>query len=220
MHVKLAYAESVAAAVAMLAACSKKSDDGAGREAAASAAPLASDVRAVRIGHAAPLTGSIAHPGKDNENGAGLAIDEINTHGLTIDGRPVRLERVAANDAQQGSALANHALHALRAKRFTVADDATAYGQGLADEFANTVEATGGQIHAVFTYDEVYVSVDAMKRANSTDTSKGLAAMPSTDCRGVIGHIAFAPNGDPKERAMTLYDFKEAKNTVLDVVTM
>ena len=32
----------------------------------------------VKIGHAAPLTGGIAHLGKDNENGARLAIDEAN----------------------------------------------------------------------------------------------------------------------------------------------
>ncbi len=45
--------------------------------------------------------------------------------------------RVAANDTQLGSALARHATQELRAKRIAIIDDRTAYGQGLADEFAN-----------------------------------------------------------------------------------
>ena len=37
----------------------------------------------VKIGHVAPLTGGISHLGKDNENGARLAVEEINAKGLT-----------------------------------------------------------------------------------------------------------------------------------------
>ena len=32
----------------------------------------------VKIGHVGPTSGSIAHLGKDNENGARMAIDELN----------------------------------------------------------------------------------------------------------------------------------------------
>src|ERR1700758_5692014 len=53
----------------------------------------------VKIGHVAPLTGGIAHLGKDNENGARLAVDEINTQGLTIDGHKIQLELDAQDDA-------------------------------------------------------------------------------------------------------------------------
>jgi branched-chain amino acid transport system substrate-binding protein len=76
------------------------------------------------------------------------------------------------------------------------------------------------QIYAPFTYDAVYVIVDAMKRANSIEAPKVLAAMPSTDYNGVIGHIAFDDKGDLKEGAITLYDFKDGKKDVLDVVKM
>ncbi|MDR5671218.1 branched-chain amino acid ABC transporter substrate-binding protein, partial [Burkholderia cenocepacia] len=38
----------------------------------------ASADQVVKIGHVAPLTGGIAHLGKDNENGARLAVEEIN----------------------------------------------------------------------------------------------------------------------------------------------
>lgn len=44
------------------------------------------------------------------------------------------------------------------------------------------------QIYAPFTYDAVYIIVDAMKRANSTDSAKIVAAMPKTiKAKGVIG---------------------------------
>ena len=45
----------------------------------------------VKIGHVAPLTGGSAHQGKDNENGARLAIEEINKKGLVIGGQKVTL---------------------------------------------------------------------------------------------------------------------------------
>lgn len=399
MRVRFAYAVSIAAAVAMLTACGKKQDGevGAGASAATVAAAPASEATVVKIGHAAPLTGPIAHLGKDNENGARLAIDEINTQGLTIDGHKIQLEldaqddaadpktgtavaekfvddhvvavighlnsgvsipaskiysdagileispsstnpgytqqgfkttyRVVATDAQQGPALANYATKVLNAKRIAIVDDSSVYGKGLADEFAKTVQASGAkivarettndratefqavlrkikrvqpdvimfggmdatggpftkqaaalgirakilggdgvctdkvgelagtavqnlvcseaglalskmdrgadfekkyvdrfhtpvQIYAPFTYDAVYVIVDAMKRANSIEAPKVLAAMPSTDYNGVIGHIAFDDKGDLKEGAITLYDFKDGKKAVLDVVKM
>ncbi|NPT60516.1 branched-chain amino acid ABC transporter substrate-binding protein [Paraburkholderia elongata] len=398
MRVKFAYAVSIVTAVAMLTACGKKqeSEAGAGASAATAAAP-ASEAIVVKIGHAAPLTGPIAHLGKDNENGARLAVDEINTQGLTIDGHKIQLQldaqddaadpktgtavaerlvedhvvavvghlnsgvsipaskiysdagiveispsstnpgytqqgfkttyRVVATDAQQGPALANYATKVLGAKRIAIVDDSTVYGKGLADEFAKTVQASGAkivarevtndratefqavlrkiksvqpdvimfggmdatggpftkqaaalgirakilggdgvctdkvgelagtavqnlvcseaglalskmdkgadfekkyvdrfhtpvQIYAPFTYDAVYVIVDAMKRANSIEAPKVLAAMPSTDYNGVIGHIAFDDKGDLKEGAITLFDFKNGKKAVLDVVKM
>ncbi|WP_144111897.1 branched-chain amino acid ABC transporter substrate-binding protein [Paraburkholderia sp. BCC1886] len=399
MRVKFAYAVSIAAVVVVSTACGKKPDGeaGAGASAATVAAAPASEAVVVKIGHAAPLTGGIAHLGKDNENGARLAVEEIDKQGLTIDGQKIQLEldaqddagdpktgtavaqklvddhvvavvghlnsgvsipasklysdasivqispsstnpaytqqgfrttyRVVATDAQQGPALANYATQALSARRIAIVDDATAYGKGLADEFAKTVQAngakivareatndratdfrailtkiksvqpdvimfggmdaTGGpftkqaaalgirakilggdgvctdkvgelagtavqnlvcseaglalskmdrgadfekkyvdrfhtpvQIYAPFTYDAVYVIVDAMKRANSIEAPKVLAAMPSTDYNGVIGHIAFDDKGDLKESAITLYDFKDGKKSVLDVVKM
>ena len=53
----------------------------------------------VKIGHVAPLTGGIAHLGKDNENGARLAVEEINAKGLVIGGQKVTLELDAQDDA-------------------------------------------------------------------------------------------------------------------------
>ena len=84
---------AIAAAVA-LAACGKK------EEPAKKEAPKAAPAPAVvKIGHVAPLTGGIAHLGKDNENGARMAVDEINAAGgVDAGGTKVKLELVAEDD--------------------------------------------------------------------------------------------------------------------------
>lgn len=375
-------------AALLLAACGKGGEKTA-------AAPA--DGIEVKIGHVAPLTGPIAHLGKDNENGARLALEEINKAGLTIDGKKVVLTlvpeddaedpktatqvaqklvdakvagvvghlnsgtsipasriysdagitqispsatnpdytkqgfkttyRLVATDAQQGPALANYVVNNLKAKTVAIIDDSTQYGKGLADEFEKTVkaagmkvvtreasnnkatdfkailtkikgskpdvimyggmDATGGpltkqaaelgikakvvggdgmcteklaelageavvnvtcseagmalskmaqgadfqkrykerfnsdvQIYAPFTYDAVYVLVDSMKRANSTDPAKILAVMPDTKMQGLVGNIAFDNKGDMQKGVITLYDFKDKKKTVLEVIEM
>ncbi len=357
----------------------------------------ASADQVVKIGHVGPLTGGSAHLGKDNENGARLAVEEINAKGLTIGGQKITLVldaqddaadprqatqvaqklvddkvvavighlnsgasipaskiysdagivqispsstnpsytqqnfkttyRVVATDAQQGPALANFAAKNLNVKTVAVVDDSTAYGQGLANEFEKTakslglkvvshdatndkavdfrailtkikgenpdaimyggMDATGGPFakqakqlglrakvlagdgvcteslaqlagtasenivcsqagmalermdggaafsakyqkrfgHAIefdapFTYDAVYIVVDAMKRANSTDHAKILAEIPSTDYKGVIGETVFDSKGDLKHGVISLYNYKAGKKTLLDVVKM
>lgn len=63
----------------------------------------------IKIGHVAPLSGAIAHLGKDNENGARLAIEDLNAKGLSIGGKKVKFELVAEDDAsdpKQGTAAA------------------------------------------------------------------------------------------------------------------
>ena len=52
----------------------------------------------VKIGHAGPLTGSIAHLGKDNENGVRMAIDEANAAGFQIGANKVKLELLSEDD--------------------------------------------------------------------------------------------------------------------------
>jgi len=400
MQITFAKILPIAAAVALVSACGKKEEKPAepAASAPAAAAPAAGGGEVVvKIGHVAPLTGGIAHLGKDNENGARLAVEEVNQKGLEIGGKKIKLElvgeddaadpktgtavaqklvdekvvavvghlnsgtsipaskiysdagivqispsatnpdytkqgfkttyRVVATDAQQGPALANYAAKTLHAKSVAIVDDATAYGKGLADEFEKTakadgvnvvareatndkatdfkailtkikgkkpdvimyggMDATGGpfakqakelgipakivggdgvctdkvaelagdavsniicseaglalskmeqgaefqkkyearfnapvQIYAPFTYDAVMVIIDAMKRANSTDPAAILAAMPKTNYKGLIGNIAFDEKGDMKEGTITLYDYKDKKKSVLDIVKM
>jgi branched-chain amino acid transport system substrate-binding protein len=63
----------------------------------------------VKIGHVGPISGAIAHLGKDNENGARMAIDELNAKGVTIGGKKVKFELVAEDDGadpKQGTSVA------------------------------------------------------------------------------------------------------------------
>lgn len=53
----------------------------------------------IKIGHAAPLSGPIAHLGKDNENGARMAIEELNSKGISIAGKKVVFKLVTEDDA-------------------------------------------------------------------------------------------------------------------------
>ena len=100
MHMKLQLAV-VAAAVALVA-CGKK-------EEAAAPAPTTPSVAVVKIGHVGPTSGPNAHLGKDNENGARMAIDELNAAGVKIGDKAVKLELLAEDDAsdpKQGTAAA------------------------------------------------------------------------------------------------------------------
>lgn len=56
--------------------------------------------------------------------------------------------RVMANDEQQGRVLGQFAVNQLKAKTVAVIDDATAYGQGLADEFEKAAKAAGAKVLA------------------------------------------------------------------------
>jgi branched-chain amino acid transport system substrate-binding protein len=63
----------------------------------------------VKIGHVGPVSGAQAHYGKDNENGARMAVEDLNAKGVTIGGKKVKLELVAEDDAadpKQGTAAA------------------------------------------------------------------------------------------------------------------
>ena len=76
--------------------------------AAAAGVALAQDM-VVKIGHVAPISGAQAAYGKDNENGARMAIEDLNAAGVTIGGKKVKFELVAEDDAadpKQGAAVA------------------------------------------------------------------------------------------------------------------
>jgi len=169
----------------------------------------------IAIGSVAPLTGGIAHLGKDNENGARLAVEEANAAGIRIDGKEAVFElvaqddqadpkvgttvaqklvdakvagvvghlnsgvtipasaiynganppipmvtgsatnpklteqgfrnvfRVVGRDDQQGPAIASYLAANAKPKLAAVIDDATAYGEGLANEVEKTLKAAG-----------------------------------------------------------------------------
>ena len=172
----------------------------------------------IKIGHVGPLTGGIAHLGKDNENGARLAIDEANAAKIKIDGKDAKFVLVAeddqadpkvgttvaqklvdakvngvvghlnsgvtkpaslvydkagipmisgsatdvevterglktvfrtvARDDQQGPAVANYLAATRKPKLVAVIDDATAYGEGLANEVEKSLKGASVKVLA------------------------------------------------------------------------
>jgi branched-chain amino acid transport system substrate-binding protein len=358
-------------------------------------AAFAQDVQVVKIGHVGPVSGAQAHYGKDNENGARMAVDDLNSQNLVIGGKKIKFElqaeddaadpkqgtaaaqklcdakvagvvghlnsgttipaakvyndcgiphvtpsatnpnltkpgykttyRIISNDNALGAGLALYAADNLKLKRIAVIDDRTAYGQGVADVFkkiaatkgitivdeqfttdkatdfmailtaiksknpdgvffggmdpqggpmlrqmeqlgltsvkyfggdgictselaklssgAKTLEnvicAEGGaslakmpggeawkkrydakypgqfQIYSPYSYDATFVLVDAMKRANSVDPTVYTPKLLETNFQGVTAKIAFEPNGELKNPAMTLYTYKDGKRVPL-----
>jgi branched-chain amino acid transport system substrate-binding protein len=79
----------LAAAILALAAAS------CGRDAGPQEATAA---QVVTLGHAGPLTGSIAHQGKDDENGVALAIEQANARKPVIGGRRVTFRMQSEDD--------------------------------------------------------------------------------------------------------------------------
>lgn len=356
----------------------------------------AQDVQVIRIGHVGPVSGPQAHYGKDNENGARMAIDELNTQNIVIRGKKIKWElqaeddaadpkqgtaaaqklcdakvagvvghlnsgttipaskvyndcgiphvtgsstnpqlmkpgyktsfRIIANDNALGTGLAMYAAEALKLKKVAIIDDRTAYGQGVAAVFKrtaaakgiqvvdeqfttdkatdfmailtsikakapdaiffggmdpqggpmlrqmeqlglgevkyfggdgictaelarlsggakslnNVVCAEGGsslakmpggeawkkrydakypgqfQIYSPYTYDATMLLADAMKRAGSWDPKVYIPELLKSDYKGVTANIAFEPNGELKNPAMTLYVYKDGKRTPLN----
>jgi branched-chain amino acid transport system substrate-binding protein len=70
---------------------------------------LAMSQSVVTIAHVGPTSGAIAHLGKDNENGAIMAVEELNAAGVTIGGKKVTLKLMTEDDGadpKQGTAVA------------------------------------------------------------------------------------------------------------------
>ncbi len=65
----------------------------------AASTAVAQDVQTVKIAHAGPVSGGIAHIGKDTENGVRLAVDDLNAQALVIGGKKIKFELAAEDDA-------------------------------------------------------------------------------------------------------------------------
>ncbi|KVW76821.1 amino acid-binding protein [Burkholderia sp. ZZQ-2] len=225
MHVKLAYAVSVAAPVAMLAGCSKKSDGGAGREAAVFAAPPASGVRVAGTVRAAPFACRIAQLGKDKENGARLAIEEINALGL-------------ANGQAAGTQVA---MQQAAGRGVTATVRADRRRPAMVPGAAGSVPMSPAPFHFDSTKQRVAASNGVAARglirtmdsdAALTNVGRGVRGAsrggatrnPICPDAGLASHRTGkgtdAGQPDDGRLGMLPYDFKEATNTVLDVVTI
>jgi branched-chain amino acid transport system substrate-binding protein len=231
--------------------------------------------------------------------------------------------RLSATDAQQGPALANYVTKKFKPNKVAIVDDATAYGQGLADQFEKAIKALGVDVvsrdatndkavdfrailtkikgenpdiimfggadagagpftkqakqlglratilggdgicteklaelagdavdnvicseagaplekmpggkafqarylkrfdqpiqgYAPYDYDAVYVVVDAMKRADSTDKARILAAMPTSSYEGVTGKFSFDSKGDLAHGSISMFTYVAGKKHFLE----
>ena len=214
----------------------------------------------VKIGHVGPVSGPQAHYGKDNENGARMAVEELNAKGVVIGGKKVKIElmaeddaadpkqgaavasklcdakvagvvghlnsgttmpaskvyndcgiphitpsstlpkitqqgfkttfRILANDNALGAGLALYAADALKLKKIAVIDDRTAYGLGVAEVFTKIAKQKGIEI-----VDSQYTNDKA------TDFSAILTAIKSKKPDGIF-FGGMDPQGGPMLRQM------------------
>ncbi|HIE4191962.1 MULTISPECIES: amino acid-binding protein [Burkholderia] len=214
MHVKLAYAVSVAAPVAMLAGCSKKSDDGAGRDAAVIAASSASGVRVAGAGRAAPSARRIAQLGRDKENGAGLTIEDINALGLTT-GRAAGMQtasrQAAGRRMPDDRGVAGSVPKPLSPLQF----DSTKQRTAATDRVVTRSLVRTMDSDAVLTK----VGRDC-RNALPGDAARNPIRPGALLARRRTGQGTDAGKPDDGRLGMLPHDFKEATNTVLDVVTI
>src|SRR5438552_9973058 len=97
----------VAAALVTAYGCGKEEPKKV--EASATTAAPATPEAVVKIGHVGPTTGPQAHLGKDNENGARMAIDDANAKNIVIDGKKIKFQLIAEDDQadpKQGTTVA------------------------------------------------------------------------------------------------------------------
>lgn len=72
------------------------------------------------------------------------------------------------------------------------------------------------QVYSPYTYDATMLLVDAMERAKSADPKVYNAELRKSNFKGVTTTIAFEPNGELKNPAITLYVYKDGKKTALN----
>src|SRR5438876_8743031 len=84
----------ISAALVTVYGCGKEEP----KKAAEAPKAPAEDTVTVKIGHAGPLTGGIAHLGKDDENGVHLAVDEATAKKMKIGGKTVKFEMMSEDD--------------------------------------------------------------------------------------------------------------------------
>ncbi|KVD38456.1 amino acid-binding protein [Burkholderia sp. MSMB1459WGS] len=214
MHVKLAYAVSVAAPVAILAGCSKKSDDGAGREAAGFAAPSASGGRVAGSGRAAPSARRLAQLGRDKEYGARLTIEEINALGPTSGpaaGMQAASRQAAGRRMPDDRGVARSVPRPLSPLRF---DSTKRHAAATARVGARSLVRT-------MDSDAVLTEVGRdCRNALPGDAARNPLRPGAMFAWHRTGQGTDAGQPDDGRLGMLPHDFKEATNTVLDVVTI
>jgi branched-chain amino acid transport system substrate-binding protein len=90
-----------------------------------------------------PYNSGVAIPASRVYNDAGILMSTVGTNPKITQSRYPHVFRIVASDNQVGGSMASYAAKELKIKTVGVIDDRTAFGQGIAEEFARQARAAG-----------------------------------------------------------------------------
>jgi branched-chain amino acid transport system substrate-binding protein len=137
-----------------------------------------------------PYNSGVAIPASRVYNDAGILMSTVGTSPKITQSRYPNVFRIVASDTQVGASMASYAAKELKIKTVGVIDDRTAFGQGIADEFARQARASGLAVAGrQFTTDKAsdFASILTAFRAQKVDA---------------IFYGGYAPQGAPMARQM------------------
>jgi ABC-type branched-subunit amino acid transport system substrate-binding protein len=137
-----------------------------------------------------PYNSGVAIPASRVYNEAGILMSTVGTNPKITQSRYPNVFRIVASDNQVGGSMATYAAKELKIKTVGVIDDRTAFGQGIADEFAKQARAAGLNVAGrEFTNDKAsdFASILTAFRAKKVDA---------------IFFGGYAPQGAPMARQM------------------
>jgi branched-chain amino acid transport system substrate-binding protein len=77
---------------------------------------------------------------------------------------------------------------------------------------------TDVQVYSPYSYDAVYVIVEAMKKAGKADRAAITTALRDTNYDGLTGKVAFDAKGDIKDGAISMFEVKDGKLAYVSTV--
>ena len=137
-----------------------------------------------------PYNSGVAIPASRVYNDAGILMSTVGTSPKITQARYPNVFRIVASDAQVGASMASYAARELKIKTVGVIDDRTAFGQGIADEFAKQARASG---------------VTVVGREFTNDKASDFSAILTAFRAKKVDAIFFggyAPQGAPMARQM------------------
>ena len=90
-----------------------------------------------------PYCSGVTIPASRVYDNGGTMVSTVGTNPKITQGGYKNLFRIVASDEKAGSNMAGYAANVLKVKKVGVIDDRTAFGQGLADEFAKEAQKLG-----------------------------------------------------------------------------
>jgi len=137
-----------------------------------------------------PYNSGVAIPASRVYNDAGILMSTVGTNPKITQSRYPHVFRIVASDNQVGGSMAAYAAKEMKIKTVGVIDDRTAFGQGIAEEFAEQARASGLNVAGrEFTNDKAsdFAAILTAFRAKKVDA---------------IFFGGYAPQGAPMARQM------------------